>query len=80
MIAFDAATSRYSYRARFAANDMSGLLRHIRNHENGLRLKDVVDAYPCAFFEMRTYARFTKAYARCLESPLLGVHSKRTRT
>jgi hypothetical protein len=45
-VSYDPISERYSYRARFAADDLYGLLRLLRNHERGLRLKDLEDAYP----------------------------------
>jgi TFIIE beta subunit core domain len=56
-IHFDQITQRYSYKARFAADDLYGLLRLLRNHERGLRLKDVEDAYPGAAKDLAALTR-----------------------
>lgn len=56
-VAFDSVSERYSYRARFAADDLYGLLRLLRNHERGLRLKDVEDSYPDAAKDLAALTR-----------------------
>jgi len=54
---YDRASERYSYRAKYACDDLHGLLRILKNHESGLHLKDVEDAFPGAAAALLRLAR-----------------------
>lgn len=56
-ILYDSSREHYRYRALFAADDLQGLLRLLRSHEGGLRVRDLEDAYPGAKADLEALRR-----------------------
>lgn len=56
-ILYDSSREHYRYRALYAADDLQGLLRLLRSHEAGLRVRDLEDAYPGAKADLEALRR-----------------------